>query len=448
MEKITITGKYTKADMFATTVEDGVYQQVYDIINNPAFRGKRVALMPDVHVGKSGPCGLVAEIGDWVCPEHIGVDIGCSVTMMFLNGFIPSEKFVEFEHKVKQAIPMGFTIHDKTIVDQKDFMQYLSKQFAKARAQWPEVMLPELLPENVTEKWLTKKLNTIGMDLGTFWKSLGTVGGGNHFIEYGESDRCGAVTIHFGSRNFGVKVCQHWMKKTTNPMTKDEARRISDEFKKEWAKTHKNMDGFNDALKARLTEERGNFIQGYLTGDDMKGYLCDMVLAQAYARYNHHTVIKIISEILQKMHLPKIEFWHTCTHNYIDMDDHYIRKSSISAHKGEYVIVPLNMRDGTIFGRGLGNEEWMNSCSHGAGRKLSRSKAKENVTLEEFEKSMEGIVSTSVNKYTIDESPMAYKDSNEIVEMIKNTIEIDEIFIPKISWKAAEMTRKDQESDK
>ena len=438
---IILTGKYTTAEIFATTVEEGVYGQVYDIINNPAFRGKKVVLMPDVHVGASGPCGLVAEIGDWICPEHIGVDIGCSVTMLLLDDFIPADKLEKFEKEVKKQVPMGFNIHDKTIVDQSDFFGFLGKEFMRARSLWPEVMIIDLLPNVVTEKWLTKKLNAMGMDLGTFWKSLGTIGGGNHFIEYGESPTMGAITMHFGSRNFGVKVCKHWMKKTVNPMTKAEASKITADLRAEWKKTHKSMNGFDEELKRVLQEQRNSFIKGYLTGEDMRGYLCDMVLAQAYAKYNHMTVWKTLAGILHKLGLPRISDGITCTHNYVDFRDHYIRKSSISAHSMEKVIVPLNMRDGTVLGFGKGNTDWMQSCSHGAGRKMSRSEAKRTVTMEEFTESMQGIVTTSVCEATVDESPMAYKDSMEIIDLISETIDIMTVFKPKISWKAAEEPR-------
>lgn len=441
MIPITLVGKYTRATIYAETVEDGVYGQVYDIINNPAFNGKKVVLMPDVHVGASGPCGLVAEIGDWICPEHIGVDIGCSVTMLMLEDKIPADKLEKFEREVKKRIPMGFNIHDKTVVDQADFLRFLGHEFMRARSLWPEVMTIDLLPNVVTEKWLTKKLNTLGMDEGTFWKSLGTIGGGNHFIEYGESVIKGAITMHFGSRNFGVKVCKHWMKKTVNPMTKAEAAELAAGLKLEWKKTHKTMDGFDAELKKTLQECRKSFIKGYLTGEDMRGYLCDMVLAQAYAKYNHFTVQNIISDILRKMRLLKIDDAVTCTHNYVDFRDHYIRKSSISAHLNEKVIVPLNMRDGTVFGFGRGNAEWMNSCSHGAGRKMSRSEAKKTVSMDEFKASMDGIVTTSVCEATLDESPMAYKDSEEITDLIRESVDIMAVFKPKISWKAAEEPR-------
>ena len=175
-----LIGKYTNAIIYADTIEEGVFGQVYDIINCAAFAGQRVVCMPDVHVGASGPGGLVATIGDWVCPEHIGVDIGCSVSMLVLDGKVPADKYAEFERRIKNKIPFGFNINAKTIIDEKDFYRFLSDGFNKYRNYWPEMLAD--LPDKVTEKWVTNQLSRLGMDEGMFYKSLGTVGGGNHFI--------------------------------------------------------------------------------------------------------------------------------------------------------------------------------------------------------------------------------------------------------------------------
>lgn len=173
---ITLEGKYTNATIYATTVEEDVFKQVYDIINCPAFKNQKVVCMPDVHVGASGPCGLVATIGDAVCPEHIGVDIGCSVSMMVLDSKVPEEKYAEFEHRIKQAIPFGFNIHEHPVIDEREFRKHLTNGFNRYRQFWPEML--EDLPDSVTEKWITDQLKRIGMDEGMFYKSLGTVGGG------------------------------------------------------------------------------------------------------------------------------------------------------------------------------------------------------------------------------------------------------------------------------
>lgn len=447
MEQI-IKGKYTDAIMFADTVEEGVYSQVYDIVNCRAFEGKRVCLMPDVHVGASGPCGLVAEIGDWICPNHIGVDIGCSVSMLILEGRLKEEDLPKFERMVKKEIPMGFNIHEHSVAKTREFTQHLSASFRVAKSIWPERLYG--LPNAVDENWISKNLKRLGMDEGVFWKSLGTIGGGNHFIEYGEvEDGTGnsAVTFHFGSRNFGVKVCKHWMKQTVNPMTKNEIAELTDTLRAEWRKEHAGkMDGFKEHLKTKIAEANSNFIKGYLTGEAMNGYLCDMVFAQAYAEYNHLIVRQAITAIASSFRLKAIRHI-MCTHNYIDMTDHLIRKSSISAAYGETILVPMNMRDGTAVCIGRGNDNWLKSCCHGAGRKMSRSEAKRTITMDEFKSSMKGIVSTSVTKETIDESPMAYKDTNEILDLIKDTADILFVVKPKISWKASEIDPRTKEME-
>jgi RNA-splicing ligase RtcB len=434
---IELTGKYTNAIIYADTIEEGVFGQVYDIINCAAFAGQRVVCMPDVHVGASGPCGLVATIGDWVCPEHIGVDIGCSVSMLVLDGKVPADKYAEFERRIKNKIPFGFNINAKTIIDEKDFYRFLSDGFNKYRNYWPEMLAD--LPDKVTEKWVTKQLSRLGMDEGMFYKSLGTVGGGNHFIEYDEStdsDMAG-VTLHFGSRNFGVKVCKYWMKKANAGVSRSEMKALQDAFKEEYKKSGKDMVNFIDDWKAYADSINAKSIKGYLSGEQMKGYLCDMCFAQLYAQYNHATVQKTIKDLLLKYGI-KVKEVITSVHNFIDLKDHILRKSSIRSYAGEKMLVPFNMRDGVAVCEGKSNDAWLNSCSHGAGRKMSRSAAKKNVSLDEFKESMEGIYSTSVCAGTLDESPMAYKDTDEIKSLITETCDIKFMLVPKISIKSTD----------
>ena len=434
---IELIGKYTTAKIFADTIEEGVYSQVYDIINCKAFEGQKVVCMPDVHMGASGPCGLVATIGDYVCPEHIGVDIGCSVSMMILDKKIPVDKYAEFEHRIKNKIPFGFNLNGKTIIDYKDFYKFLTTGFNKYRNYWPEMLMG--LPNQVTEKWVSEQLKRLGMDEGVFYKSLGSVGGGNHFIEYDEQENgdLAGVTLHFGSRNFGVKVCKYWMGKTNVALTKDKIKIYTNEFKKDYLNTHENMKNFKNDLNNYLETKKEGHIKGYLNGDNLKGYRCDMSFCQLYAQYNHMTVQKIIKELLLKYGIKEIRTI-TSTHNFIDLHDHTLRKSAIRSYEGEEMLVPFNMRDGVAICEGLSNSEWLNSCAHGAGRKMSRTKAKETVSMKEFEESMKNVYSTTVCKGTIDESPMAYKDTNEIKDLIKETCKIKFMMIPKINIKAAD----------
>jgi RNA-splicing ligase RtcB len=434
---IELIGKYTKAKIFADTIEEGVYQQVYDIINCPAFENQTVVCMPDVHVGKSGPCGLVATIGNYICPEHIGVDIGCTVSMMILDKKVPVEKYAEFERRIKNKIPFGFNINGKTIIDEKDFRKFLTKGFNRYAQKWPEMLSD--LPDQVTEKWITEQLKRLNVDEGVFYKSLGSVGGGNHFIEYNEQEDgdLAGLTCHFGSRNFGTKVCNYWMKKTVQPMSKNEMKEKTEEFKKTYQKEGKSMKEYKKALDEFIENIRKNHINGYLSGEYMREYLMDMSFCQLYAQYNHITVQNVIKNLLQKYGIKEVRTI-TSTHNFIDLEDHCLRKSAIRSYEGEEILVPFNMRDGVAICEGLSNPEWLNSCAHGAGRKMSRSKAKSNVSMEDFKETMKDVYSTTVCKATLDESPMAYKDTNEIKDLIQETCKIKFMMIPKINIKAAD----------
>lgn len=436
---IELQGKYAIAKIFATTIEDGVYQQVYDIINSKAFDGQSVVCMPDVHVGASGPCGLVATIGDYVCPEHIGVDIGCSVSMLVLDKKLMEDKYREFEHRIKQSIPFGFNIHENSIIDEHDFFKFLTREFNRYRNYWPEMLSD--LPNIVTEKWVSSQLSRIGMDEATFYKSLGTVGGGNHFIEYDEQSdgTIAGVVLHFGSRNFGVKVCKYWMNKTSVALSKEEVRNHTKIFKEKYIKSHgrKNMINFKEDLNTYLDSLSTGHINGYLNGENLKGYLQDMCFCQLYAQYNHMTVQRVISKILAKYNINVVRTI-TSVHNFIDLHDHVLRKSAIRSYAGEEMIVPFNMRDGIAICEGLSNVAWLNSCAHGAGRKMSRSKAKSSIDIKDFIASMRDVYSTSVCEGTIDESPMAYKDTDEISNLILETCKIKTMLKPKINIKAVE----------
>lgn len=275
------------------------------------------------------------------------------------------------------------------------------------------------------------------MDEATFYNSLGTVGGGNHFIKYDEQEdgEQAAITLHFGSRSFGVKVCNYWTKVARQVLTKEQKKELTRTFKEGYMLTHSDMTSFHDDLNRFLEEERGEHIDGYLDGVNLRGYLCDMCLAQLYAQYNHLTVQRIIAEMLAKYGIA-VSRTIMSTHNFIDLHDHTLRKSAIRAYAGEEILVPFNMRDGVAVCEGLSNAEWLNSCAHGAGRKMSRSAAKENLSMTDFIKSMEKVYSTTVCEGTLDESPMAYKDTVEIKDLIAETCVIKMMMKPMINIKA------------
>lgn len=421
-----VNGKFTTVKIYADTIEDGVIKQVKEISNCKAFENQTVRLMPDCHVGASGPVGLVSTIGDYVNPQHVGVDIGCTVSMILLDDCLNKSDYVEFEKDVKNNIPMGFNINSEIQFDKQEFLDFLTTKFNEYKTYWDVL---NGLPDVVTEEWIEKTCKRLNIDINVFYNSLMSLGGGNHFLEYGETESgLTGFSIHCGSRNLGQKICNYWTKKTKKNVVDIK------EFKNEYLKTHENMLNFNEDVKKFINSNR---IEGYLSGENLKGYLCDMCLGQLYAEWNHKCIIDKVLQILEKFYIHKLRVI-TSVHNFIDLKDHILRKSAIRAYKDELMLVPFNMRDGIAVCEGLSNEDWLNSCAHGAGRKMSRSDAKNNVSMEEFENSMLNIYSTSINENTLDESPMAYKDTNEIINRIKETCKILFVVKPKISVKCSE----------
>lgn len=258
-------------------------------------------------------------------------------------------------------------------------------------------------------------------------------------MEYGETDDGRAFfTVHCGSRNFGLKVCKYWVKIATNPdksLKKEVVERIkaSEPDKSKWQELIKNT---MEELKTRNPN-------GFLSGENLKGYLSDMVIATAYASFNHEMIVEKVKEILQKMCRIKEIDRIVSVHNYIDFSDHILRKGAIRSYKGERMIIPFNMRDGIAICEGKSNDDWNCTAPHGAGRIMSRSAAKNRISMEEFKASMEGIYSTTVCEATIDESPMAYKPMEEILQNIEPTAEVLFFIKPKINIKAAEVSMND-----
>lgn len=260
----------------------------------------------------------------------------------------------------------------------------------------------------------------------------------NHFLE------CEAVTynntvawtIHTGSRNFGQKVFKYWDKIANKPAsTKSISKETINQIKEQYKH---NKTEIPNAIKRVVEEYQKQHPMGYLTGEDMKGYLTDLFFCQAYAAWNHEIIKRQIDKIMLSMYGAKPVEVIQSVHNYVNPVDHIIRKGAISSYENQKMVIPFNMRDGIAICMGKSNPDWNFSAPHGAGRIMSRSKAKQNVSMDEFEKSMEGIYSTSVCTGTLDESPMAYKDMNEIVENIKDTVDILYLIKPIINLKATE----------
>ena len=360
---MTISGKYAAAEIFTDNIEEAALQWVKEQCNHPAFEGIRILQMPDVHAGNSCNVGTVYKIGTYVNPDHVGVDIGCTISM----------------HRLSSVIN-------------------LNTQYQKARSS-----APDLINEapRIDARFISDFCRRIKLQEGIFYKSLGTLGGGNHFIEYGEDAESGEgwLTIHCGSRNLGVKVANYWHNIANNP-------------------------------------KRAEYI-GYLWGDALTGYLSDMVIAQAYAIFNHDTIRDRIFAILRKLCKAKYTESIYTTHNYISVTEEFpmLRKGAINASQNRKVCIPFNMRDGIAICMGKGNAQWLDSAPHGAGRKMTRNQARKQIPLSEYESAMTGIFSTSVCQETLDESPQAYKSAEEILSLITPTVDIVSFVRPKFNIK-------------
>ncbi|MDE5838004.1 MAG: RtcB family protein [Paramuribaculum sp.] len=393
-----ITGKTTSAQIFTDNIEDAALDWVAELCNHPAMAGTPVVQMPDVHAGSFCNVGTAFPIGIYVNPDHVGVDIGCTISMHRLSCNVNAEDYHLLDHRIREVIPSGTEICPKNSLNEKELFRFINTQYQKARSIAPDIIKDT---PRIDARFIADFCRRIKLQEGIFYKSLGTVGGGNHFIEYGEDTESaeGWLTIHCGSRNLGVKVANHWHNIAQNP-------------------------------------KRAKFI-GFLWGEALRGYLSDMVIAQAYALYNHHIIRDRIFGILKKLCKAKCVESIFTTHNYIDVtgDTPMLRKGAIDASEGKIVAIPFNMRDGIAICKGKGNDQWLNTAPHGAGRLMSRSQAKKNIALIDFKDAMTGIFSTSVCEGTLDESPMAYKPAVEILELIRPTVDVLAFIKPKLNIK-------------
>ena len=395
---MTISGKYAAAEIFTDNIEEAALQWVKEQCDHPAFEGVRILQMPDVHAGNSCNVGTVYKIGTYVNPDHVGVDIGCTISMHRLSETVNPADFPLLDHRIRETVPTGTEICVKNSINEKDLFRFLNTQYQKARSN-----APDLINEapRIDARFISDFCRRIKLQEGIFYKSLGTLGGGNHFIEYGEDAESGEgwLTIHCGSRNLGVKVANYWHNIASNP-------------------------------------KRAEYV-GYLWGDALTGYLSDMVIAQAYAIFNHDTIRDRIFAILRKLCKAKYTESIYTTHNYISVTEEFpmLRKGAINASLNRKVCIPFNMRDGIAICMGKGNAQWLDSAPHGAGRKMTRNQARKQIPLSEYESAMTGIFSTSVCQETLDESPQAYKSAEEILSLITPTVDVITFVRPKFNIK-------------
>lgn len=395
--------------IFTDSIEPEALNQIYTLIKQPAFADCKVRIMPDVHAGKGCVIGFTADLGDKVIPNIVGLDVGCGMLCCEIGK--TDIDYEKLDSVIREHIPAGRAVRDEEI----NFPQ-LEDLYCKEQLRNME--------------WLKC--------------SLGTLGGGNHFCEVDEdSDGMKYLVIHTGSRNLGKQVAEIYQQMAIDDMQgtnklAEESKKLIKDYKA--TGRQKEIQRGLTELKRKWQPDKLNIPKElcYLTGEHREMYLHDMKICQEFARINRRTIQDIIFYYMGwTFSRNSMERFQTI-HNYIDHDTNIVRKGAISAKAGEKVLIPINMRDGCIIGIGKGNEDWNCSAPHGAGRIMSRSKAKENVSLEEYQESMKGIYTTSVNQSTIDESPMAYKPMNEILEHIKDTVEIVKIIKPVYNFKASE----------
>lgn len=396
--------------IFTNNIEDEAVKQIDLLLEQEPFKDCKVRIMPDVHAGKGCVIGFTADLGDKVIPNIVGVDIGCGMLCVELGNIdIDLEKLDKI---VNDYIPAGRNIREVKLTD-----------FEKIKDLY---CLRELKETN------------------KFEKAIGTLGGGNHFIELDVDDENNKyLVIHTGSRNMGKQVADYYQNLAIELCSgKEEMFKKKEETIRTYKEQGRKLE-IQKALKElekQYKENQPNLPKElcYLEGKYREMYLHDMRICQQYASTNRKTIAnEILKNIYGEPAENNISFMCFQTiHNYIDFEDNIVRKGAIRAKKGEKVIIPINMRDGSIIAVGKGNNDWNNSAPHGAGRIMSRMKAKETFNLDEFKKSMEGIYTTSVVEETIDEAPFVYKPMQEIIDNIKDTVEIEKIIKPIYNFKA------------
>jgi RNA-splicing ligase RtcB len=399
MNYVKIEGKYNIIKVYATEIEKGAIKDLSTIANSSSFENSKVRIMPDVHQGVIAPIGFTSTLTDKVVPAIVGVDIGCGVLSLHVDDEVDLQALDDY---AREHIPTGHDIHQEPQRAYEELRQNIEKT-CKRTGQDPNYVL----------------------------RSLGTLGGGNHFIECGKSEKSGYwITVHTGSRNFGLRIAKYHQS-----VAEKEANKVSVESIKQAYMDELGPSGVFDGEElGRRIRNKEKVARGleYLTGDSLQDYVTDMKVAQAYASLNRRNILMSIIDHFGFTVTNAIE----SVHNYIDFRYGIIRKGAISAQEGERVVIPLNMRDGLIIGVGKGNEEWNYSAPHGAGRKMSRSSAKMSLSLDDFQEQMKGIVSSSVCASTLDEAPGAYKDADEILGYLKDTVDIVERVMPLWNFKA------------
>ena len=414
---IEVSGKYSKANVYASVIESEAIDQIKEVCNQPFSEGSYIAVMPDVHSGKGCTIGFTMTLKNKVCPNLVGVDIGCGVLVIELGNI--DIDFKRLDEVIHSSIPSGIDIR---CIDNLENL--------KCNPIYSDIV-----------KSAIGKLDCITAPINFEYelKRLGTLGSGNHYIEVDiDSKNNKYLVIHTGSRHLGISVCNHYMevanekRKGSLAERKEKVRNLIDEYKKE-GRQKEIESGINHILDTFVISEIDNLV--CVEGKDYEDYLHDMDITQKFAELNRNLIARIICE---EMGWNVIKKWDTI-HNYIDLKRNILRKGAISLENDTTAIIPLSMKDGALIVNGKGNPDYNYSGPHGAGRLMSRNEARKTVTLEDFKESMNGIYTTSVNTDTIDESPFVYKCKEDIIPMIEDTAEVINHINPIYNFKASDM---------
>lgn len=397
-----LNGKYNNAKIFTDVVDQASISQVMLLLNQEFVKDSTIRLMPDVHAGAGCTVGTTMTVKDKIVPNLVGVDIGCGMETVRIK-----EKHIELQKLDKliyEKIPSGFNIREKAHRFFKNFP--------------------------LEELYCYREINPIRAE-----KSMGTLGGGNHFIESDKDDNGNIyIVVHSGSRHLGLEVANYYQNEgylALNGASKKDIEELIARLKAEGKE--KSIEKSIKTLKNTKTTSVPKQL-AYVEGELFDRYIHDMKIVQQFAELNRQAMI---DEIVKGMKV-SVEEQFTTIHNYIDTDKMILRKGAVSAQEGETLLIPINMRDGSLICRGKGNADWNCSAPHGAGRIMSRGAAKQSFTVHEFKKQMEGIYTTSVGKDTLDECPMAYKGMADIVDNIGDTAEIVKVIKPIYNFKAGE----------
>lgn len=390
-----IKGQFNEAVVYTDNIEETAYEQIRELCNQPFVKESRIRIMPDTHAGAGCTIGTTMTITDKIVPNLVGVDIGCG---MFVSQIQKTRvDFAKLDRVIRQTVPSGFAVGKSP----HEYNRFVGLDNLKSKQH---------------------------VDLNRARLSIGTLGGGNHFIEMNHDDEDNLyLVIHSGSRYLGKQIAEYYQNQASAGMIKIVNEKLIDKLKSQ--KRHKEIQAEIEKAKQNINRKLM-----YVEGETFRDYLNDMRIAQTFAEFNRKA---IANGIVAEMGFSVINHF-TTIHNYIDLDKMILRKGAISAKAGEVVIIPINMRDGSIIATGKGNADWNYSAPHGAGRLMSRKQAKKSLKMEDFKKSMEGIFTTSISRDTLDEAPSVYKPMDEIVANIHDTVEINKIIKPVYNFKASE----------